>query len=101
MEFEWDEDKRLKNLQQHHLDFLDAHEFFGGEIAEAADERYDYGEERYLGIGLLRGMAMVMVYSEPRPEVIRIISFRKATKHEREKFEAWLANRLGPPAGHE
>jgi uncharacterized DUF497 family protein len=38
---------------------------------------------------------MTIVYAEPEEDVIRVISLRKATMNEREKFEKELSKRLG------
>ena len=51
------------------------------------DEKNDYGEDRYIGIGFLRNKAVVVVFTEPHPENTRIISLRKATKDEEKKFK--------------
>lgn len=59
------------------------------------DERKDYGEDRYLGIGLLDGRIVVVIYTEPGEELVRIISLRKALSHERKRYEQYLKNRLG------
>ena len=59
------------------------------------DEREDYGEERYLGIGLLDGRIVIVIYTEPSEEMVRIISLRKALSHERKSYEQYLKNRLG------
>jgi hypothetical protein len=59
------------------------------------DDREDYGEDRWIGIGLLRGRIVVVVYTESEDETVRIISLRKALSHERRDFEEELRNRLG------
>jgi len=46
------------------------------------DHRKDYGEDRWIGIGLLRGIPVVIVFTEPKEDTIRVISARKATKQE-------------------
>jgi uncharacterized DUF497 family protein len=46
------------------------------------DEREEYGEERWIGIGLLDGRVVVVVYTELDEETTRIISLRKALSHE-------------------
>nr|WP_309245595.1 BrnT family toxin [Desmonostoc muscorum] len=51
------------------------------------DDREDYGEDRYMGIGLLDGRVVVVVYTEPDEEILRIISLRKALSHERKRYE--------------
>ena len=59
------------------------------------DEREDYGEDRCVGIGLLDGRAVVVVYIELDEETVRIISLRKALSYERRRYEQYLKNRLG------
>jgi uncharacterized DUF497 family protein len=46
------------------------------------DQRSDYGEDRWVGIGLLQVLITVNVFTERRGDTIRIISARKATRHE-------------------
>jgi hypothetical protein len=59
------------------------------------DTKEDYGEDRFIGIGFLKNFVVVVVYTELEEETIRIISLRKALKHERKQFEETLRNRLG------
>jgi uncharacterized DUF497 family protein len=42
----------------------------------------NYGEERWIGIGILKTLLAVVVFTEPKPDTIRIISARKATRNE-------------------
>ena len=46
MDFEWDERKRLTNLDKHGLDFVEAEEMFEGPMLVALDTRSDCGEDR-------------------------------------------------------
>ena len=94
MNFEWDEEKRRTNLNNRGLDFADAWEVFEGPMLTALDEREDYGEDRRIGIGLLRGLAVVLVFTERSEDTMRIISLRKALKHERNKYEQAIRNGL-------
>jgi uncharacterized protein len=88
MEFEWDEDKRLANIKNHGIDFVDVSEVFDGDIFTVEDDRYRYGEQRFVTFGLLKG-SVVAVVNTDRGEYIRIISVRKATKNEyRTYFQA-------------
>jgi uncharacterized protein len=88
MEFEWDEDKRLANIKNHGIDFIDVSEVFDGDVFTVEDDRYSYGEQRFVTFGLLRGSVVAVVNTE-RGEFIRIISVRKATKNEyRTYFQA-------------
>ena len=84
MDFTWDEAKNEINIRKHGLDFADVHEVFDGPVLEKFDDRFDYGEERWIAIGLLRGiLCVVVIYAEPRKGAMRIISFRKGDRHER------------------
>jgi uncharacterized protein len=88
MEFEWDEDKRLANIKNHGIDFIDVSEVFDGDIVTIEDDRYSYGEQRFVTFGLLKGRVVAVVNTD-RGEFIRIISVRKATKNEyRTYFQA-------------
>ena len=88
MEFEWDEDKRLANIKNHGIDFSDVSEVFDGDVFTIEDDRYSYGEQRFVTFGLLKGLVVAVVNTD-RGELIRIISIRKATKNEyRSYFQA-------------
>jgi uncharacterized DUF497 family protein len=85
MGFEWDEAKRLANLDKHGIDFIDVSEVFDGDIVTVEDERYSYGEQRFVTFGLLQGRVIAVVHTD-RGESIRIISARKATKYEQRTY---------------
>ena len=85
MEFEWDEEKRQSNLQKHGIDFSYAYQIFEGHTVEFEDARFNYGEERFIAIGQINNQVLTVVYTV-RDKVIRLISARKATKHEREIY---------------
>jgi uncharacterized DUF497 family protein len=85
MRFTWHEAKREANLQDHGLDFADAREVFDGPTFTYEDDRLDYGEQRFVTLGLLRGIVVSIVHTET-PRRIHIISLRKATKHEQAIF---------------
>jgi uncharacterized protein len=95
MKFEWDEHKNQSNLIKHGFDFADAFRIFNLPMVVEFDERQDYGEDRCVGIGLLNGRVVVVVYTELDEETVRIISLRKALSHERRRYEQYLKNRLG------
>jgi len=79
--FVWDEAKRRLNLRKHGIDFLDAEKIFRGVTFTAEDNRAAYGEQRFLTLGLLEDQVVSVAHTE-QGEEIRIISIRKATKHE-------------------
>ncbi len=85
MEFEWDDAKRETNLARHGIDFLDAGTVFDGHTASLEDTRRDYHEQRFVTFGLLKGVVIAIVHTERR-EAIRIISMRKASKHEERSY---------------
>ncbi len=79
--FVWDGAKRRLNLHKHGIDFADADKIFRGVTFTAEDTREDYGEQRFLTLGLLEDQVVSVAHTE-QGEEIRIISIRKATKHE-------------------
>lgn len=91
MTYEWDEQKRLANVKKHGIDFIDVPEVFDGDVVILPDERFDYGETRFLLIGILKSQVIVVAYTE-RSENIRIISARKATKNEQIYFFQQISN---------
>ena len=85
MQFEWDENKRKINIEKHGIDFADAVKIFDGFIHKFKDTRADYGEERFVTIGLLNGIEIAVV-NTPRGDNIRIISVRRARVSERKAY---------------
>ena len=81
MEFTWSEAKRAANIKAHGLDFLDAESVFESVTFTFEDDRFSYGEQRFVTLGLLAGIPVSVVHTENEHE-IRIISFRKATNRE-------------------
>jgi uncharacterized DUF497 family protein len=94
MIFEWDPRKNRANIRKHSLDFVDAEVMFHGVLIVEPDTREDYGEKRWRGIGAIRGRTTVVIFTEPAPETIRIISLRKAHYEEREQYEKAIQNGL-------
>lgn len=85
MKIGFDPAKRKRNLAKHGLDLADAEEVLERFCLELLDDREDYGEARWVSIGLLRGAAVVCVWAE-RGDERRIISLRKADKDEEEDY---------------
>ncbi len=88
--FEWDEAKNLENIRNHKIDFTDVSKMFEGSILIELDNRIDYGEDRWIGIGFLRNGVAVVVWTERQNDVVRIISARRANRYERRRFEQYL-----------
>lgn len=81
----YDESKRISNLRKHGIDFLDIPTVFDGSIVTVEDDRFNYGEERFVTFGLLQGRVVAVVHTESE-DLIRIISARKATKNEQKTY---------------
>jgi uncharacterized protein len=92
MKFEWDEAKNQTNRCKHGLDFAEARRVFTPSLFVDIDDRADDGEARYVGLGLLDGRVVVVIFTQPDEETIRVISLRKATSYEREQYSEYLEN---------
>lgn len=85
MEIEYDPAKRAATLVNRGLDFADAGEVFAGLVVERDDDRFDYGEVRTITVGLLRGVVVVVIWTD-RGDKRRIISMRRAEKGEQHDY---------------
>ncbi len=86
LRFTWDKPKAKNNYAKHGVSFDLARGVFKDPFAvEFLDDRQHYGEERLVIIGMVDGHLLYVAYTE-RNEVIRIISARRATKHEQEAY---------------
>ena len=84
--FEWDAEKAAVNLRNHGVAFQEAVMAFRDSFrVERIDDRENYGEERISLLGMCRGTILHVTYAE-RGECIRIISARRAEKHERDYY---------------
>ena len=88
MKYIWSEQKNKLNIKKHGIDFSDAGEMFQYPMLTCIDQRKDYGEERWVGIGFLKGIIAVIVFVEDDDkDIVRIVSVRKATQNESKKFK--------------
>jgi uncharacterized DUF497 family protein len=88
MRFEADPAKAAQNLKKHKVSFEEAASVFGDSMAYTfPDPDHSVGEERWLTFGVSRmGRILAIIYTERRG-TIRLISARRATKHERSIYE--------------
>ncbi len=90
--FKWDEQKNRGNVEKHRVDFETAQLIFDDPFRVTFTERTEGGEERWHGIGTVAGLVLLLVvptYRESEADqIIRIISARQATRHERNLYEA-------------
>lgn len=85
IDFEWDPEKAAANLKKHGISFEEARSVFYDEYAvQFFDEKNAEAEDRFLMLGLSNEARLLLVCHCERQSgnVIRIISARKATKHE-------------------
>jgi hypothetical protein len=92
MELTWDEEKRRSNLAKHGLDFADAEQVFRGAVFTFEDKRRSYGEQRFVALGMLTEIVVVIAFTEPDEDSIRIISMRKAIRNEQQIYFAQLSD---------
>jgi len=95
MKVEWDEAKRESNLHKHGVDFADLEPLFQGDTVTVLDDRFDYGEDRFVTLGLLNGVMLAVVHTETG-DTLRIISARKATRYEEESYFKEITDGLEP-----
>ena len=87
LRFEWSDAKAESNYAKHGVSFELATEVFRDPFAAGfVDDRRDYGEPRYVMIGTAGEHILYVVYAEPEEDLIRLISARRATKHEQEAY---------------
>jgi len=89
MRITYDSAKRAKTLAERGLDFADAAFVFAGVTLEIQDIRKDYGEERILCFGRLKGR-MVVVGFTPRGATRHVFSMRKANEREQARVAPLL-----------
>jgi uncharacterized DUF497 family protein len=84
--FEWDAAKAADNLRRHGVAFHEAIKVFRDPFSiEVLDIRANYGEERINLVGMCEGVLLHLTYTE-RGEKIRIISARRAERHEHDDY---------------
>jgi uncharacterized DUF497 family protein len=85
MRISYDPPKRELTLRERGLDFEDGRFVFAGLVLEQVDTRSDYGEERMITVGHLRGRMVVVVWTQRR-ELRHIISMRKVNAREIDRY---------------
>lgn len=96
MAFEWDDAKNRANLEKHGLSFEEASLIFDGPVLSARDDRFAYGEERWITIGAIAEIVVIVVVHTDRKGVTRLISARLANRKERQRYHEHFAE---PPTG--
>ena len=87
VEYEWDEAKAATNFAKHGISFTAAvRALEDPRKIEILDDRFDYNEDRIQSLCMDRGKVLFVVTVMPDENVCRIISARKATRHEQERY---------------
>jgi uncharacterized protein len=85
--YEWENGKAAENLRKHGVDFMDAVGALDDpNRIEELDDRFAYDEDRIQVIGMAHGRVLFVVVALPGEETRRLISARKATRHEQDRY---------------
>ncbi|MEI6730177.1 MAG: BrnT family toxin [Pseudomonadota bacterium] len=88
--FEWNEEKRLKNIAKHAIDFIAACSIFDGRKICTFTAKQE-NEERFATIGLIENRFIAVIWTR-RNDKIRIISARRARDEEKRAYNKLLSN---------
>lgn len=86
MDYEWDEAKRLSNIEKHFIDFIDVWEIFDNDYIKGPARVGLGGEERFFVTGLISGVYVTGIFTM-RGSSLRVISIRRARLNERRKHQ--------------
>jgi uncharacterized DUF497 family protein len=87
--YEWDNGKAAVNLRKHGVDFADAIAALEDpNRLEELDTRFAYVEDRMQAIGMAHGSVLFVITTQRGDDTCRIISARKATAHEQDRYYA-------------
>lgn len=89
--FAWDERKRLANIRKHGIDFVDVPTVFEGHTLTYEDTRFEYSERRFITIGLLKHIVVLIAHTET-DDIIRIVHARKANKETARRYFEYFRN---------
>jgi uncharacterized DUF497 family protein len=88
VQFEWDAQKGAANLARHGVSFDEASTVFGDPLAGTISDPRHSTEFRFVTIGFSTGQRLIVVAHADRDDRVRIISARRATRRERQRYEA-------------
>ena len=92
MRVHFDPNKNERNVRERGLSFEQAAEFDFSSALVFVDERKDYGETRYVALGMLSARLHVLCFTET-DDGIRVVSFRKANSREVARYAKVQATR--------
>ena len=86
MDVEFDDEKDRSNGDKYGISLARAGEMDVDTALIALDDRLDYGEPRYVALGMIEGRLHSLVFTM-RGETMRAISLRKANAKERKRYD--------------
>lgn len=88
MKFEWDSEKAARNAAKHRVTFAEAATVFGDPLAISYfDPDHSDDEDRFITFGRSNAGRLLVVAHTDRDDRTRIISARRATRHEKNQYE--------------
>jgi uncharacterized DUF497 family protein len=93
VKIEYDPAKRERVLRERGLDLADAAEVLSDECYEMPDERFPYGEARWVSLGLLRGEVVACVWAMGEDDTIRVVTMWRANRSEQKKYFRFIEGR--------
>lgn len=90
-QFDWDDAKAKSNLEKHGVAFEDVEHFDFDTSETTEDNRLDYGEDRFVSLGLIGRRLHALVFTmrnlDLKTATLRVISLRKANTEEIDQYE--------------
>ena len=88
MKFTWDRRKAASNLKKHNVSFNEASTVFADSLsATISDPDHSLGEHRFVTLGVSSAGRLLVVCHTEEAGLLRIISARRATRHEKDRYE--------------
>ena len=88
LSFEWDSRKARSNKKKHGITFEEASTVFGDILSITIDDHgHSVGEDRFVTVGTSVNDRLIVVVHTEHDDIIRIVSARKAARHERKQYE--------------
>ncbi len=90
--FEWDKKKAEINLRNHKVDFKEAETVFYNPLSKIFDDEiHSVKERREIIIGHSgKGRILIVIFTERKQNLIRLISAKPATAKERKDYEKYI-----------
>lgn len=86
--FEWDPEKARMNAAKHGVDFPEAATVFADVLSVTiSDPDRSVGEQRFITLGMSHRQRLLVVVHTETGDRLRIISARRATRHEKRSYE--------------